>query len=204
MSVILDALRKSDRQRTRQAAERLRDGPGAARPAVLPHWILGALLASVLLLAVALFLALQQAEPGTSSRSATGANSEIMENEPAVAVKVRPLGGELATTSEAQVAATRTPPAAAVEPDVAMNTINVADLDAPPFDALPAATRAQLPDLHVDIHAWSEDPQARFVLINLRRYQEGERLQEGPLVRRILPDGVVLDADGIIFSLPRQ
>ena len=71
-------------------------------------------------------------------------------------------------------------------------------------NALPVAVRARLPQLHVDIHAWSENPQARFVLINLQRYQEGDRLREGPVIRRILPDGVVLESDGLLFSLPRQ
>lgn len=213
MSLILDALRKSDGQRTRQAAERLRDGPGAAQPQVLPRWLLGGLLASVLLLAVALFIAVQQDRPSPGDdRSAAGAGKEIMENEPALAVAVRPLAGELAgmpariTGDESAMQEVDRPPETRAQPvEIAADTAaDIDDLNATPLSALPVEVRARLPRLHVDIHAWSEDPQARFVLINMRRYQEGDRLQEGPLLRRILPDGVVLDADGMLFSLPRQ
>lgn len=205
MSLILDALRKSDRQRTRQAAERLRYGPGAASAPVLPRWLLGGLLASVLLLAVALFLALQQSYVRQDARSAAGAEKEIMENEPAVAVAIRPLGNELGGNPRPP-SATAVPPGTAIAEPAPVDTgrASIEDLNAIPLNALPVNVRARLPRLHVDIHAWSEVPQARFVLINLRRYQEGDRLQEGPMLRRILPDGVVLEADGLLFSLPRQ
>lgn len=207
MSLILDALRKSDRQRTRQAAERLRDGPGAAPAPVLPRWLLGGLLASVLLLAVALFIALQQGYPRPDARSAAGVENKIMENEAAVTVAVRPLGNELGgepASASPPATAGITPTAVAEPAPVNTSTPSIEDLNAIPLNALPVSVRARLPRLHVDIHAWSEDPQARFVLINLRRYREGDRLQEGPMLRRILPDGVVLEADGLLFSLPRQ
>ena len=58
--------------------------------------------------------------------------------------------------------------------------------------------------MQLDIHAWAEDPAERFVLINLRRYREGDQLQEGPLVRQIRPEGVVLEYDGTLFSLSRH
>lgn len=205
MSLILDALRKSDRQRTRQAAERLRYGPGAASAPVLPRWLLGGLLASVLLLAVALFLALQQSYVRQDARSAAGAEKEIMENEPAVTVAIRPLGNELGGNPRPP-SATAVPPGTAIAEPAPVDTgrASIEDLIAIPLNALPVNVRARLPRLHVDIHAWSDVPQARFVLINLRRYQEGDRLQEGPMLRRILPDGVVLEADGLLFSLPRQ
>jgi general secretion pathway protein B len=62
----------------------------------------------------------------------------------------------------------------------------------------------QLPPLHLDIHVYSDRPAERFVFINMGKYKEGDRLAEGPAVREIRPDGVVLDQGGTRFLMPRQ
>jgi general secretion pathway protein B len=59
-------------------------------------------------------------------------------------------------------------------------------------------------DLHLDVHVYSDRPQERFVLINMLKYGEGERLQEGPLVDAITPDGVVLSFRGQRFRMRSQ
>ena len=61
-----------------------------------------------------------------------------------------------------------------------------------------------LPDLHVDIHVFSESARDRFVFINMTKHNEGSRLSEGPLIEEITPDGVVLSMDGTTFLLPRD
>jgi general secretion pathway protein B len=67
-----------------------------------------------------------------------------------------------------------------------------------------AASGTTLPDLHLDIHVFSNQAPDRFVLVNMRKYVEGESLQEGPAVERITPEGVVLNHRGLRFLLPRQ
>ena len=61
-----------------------------------------------------------------------------------------------------------------------------------------------LPDLHVDIHVFSEVASDRFVFINMNKHKEGSQLSEGPLVKEITPDGVVLSMNGTTFLLPRD
>ncbi|MBI2382629.1 MAG: general secretion pathway protein GspB, partial [Gammaproteobacteria bacterium] len=61
---------------------------------------------------------------------------------------------------------------------------------------MPAGYRADFPNLNVDVHVYQRDPQRRFVLINGRRYKEGEQLAEGPLVVQIVENGIVLDYRG--------
>lgn len=61
-----------------------------------------------------------------------------------------------------------------------------------------------LPELHLDVHVYATNPAERFVYINLRKYHEGSKLQEGPTVERIRRDGVVLSYQGVRFLLPRQ
>lgn len=67
-----------------------------------------------------------------------------------------------------------------------------------------AATGTTLPDLHLDIHVHAPKPGDRFVFVNMRKYQEGETLKEGPSIERITPDGVILNQRGLRFLLPRQ
>ena len=82
--------------------------------------------------------------------------------------------------------------------------------DDPPDEVLPSVDQVNLagaqalPDLHLDVHVYATSPGDRFVYINGRKYREGMRLSEGPIVARIRRDGVVLNAAGIRFLLPRQ
>lgn len=204
MSLILDALAKSDRQRARNASERLREGPRPARREFSPAWLVFGCAAT--LLAAAVVVAINGAWQEPASRGATGAPVEIMEND-ATRAPVRDLARELVAAAAPEVTVDSTPPPAPSRIDPA--SVNApasaatGELLAPPLASLPDLGR-QLPALHVDIHAWAADPEARFVLINLRRYGEGDRLPEGPVVRRILRESVVLEFQGQLFSLPRN
>ena len=66
------------------------------------------------------------------------------------------------------------------------------------------ASGTALPELHLDIHVHSANPAERFVFVNMRKYVEGQTLNEGPAVERITAEGVVLNHRGLRFLLPRQ
>lgn len=117
------------------------------------------------------------------------------------------------------------PPAAAAAPS---GRPMVRRIEAPAVQPLPAETRAKasarraedievlptaddiaasgtnLPELHLDIHVHSDNAAERFVFVNMRKYQEGQTLKEGPSVERITPEGVILNQRGLRFLLPRQ
>ena len=59
-------------------------------------------------------------------------------------------------------------------------------------------------DLHLDLHVYSRNPRERFVLINMHRYTEGERIPNGATVEQITPDGVVLYQNGTRYKLNRN
>lgn len=68
---------------------------------------------------------------------------------------------------------------------------------------LPPGRRKKLPRLSLNAHVHAAEPGQRFVLINLSRYGEGDRVAPGLTVASIFPGGVVLeDAQGR-FVLPR-
>mgnify|MGYP003320012269 FL=1 len=58
--------------------------------------------------------------------------------------------------------------------------------------------------MHIDIHVFSEIPSERFVFINMKKYFEGEELQEGLLVESITEEGVLLRQQDITFLLPKN
>jgi Type II secretion system protein B len=71
----------------------------------------------------------------------------------------------------------------------------------PSVDDLVASGQLNPPELSLDMHAWSADPSARFVYINMRRYHVGDTTHEGAVVEDITPDGVVLLLQGKRFLL---
>lgn len=62
----------------------------------------------------------------------------------------------------------------------------------------------QLPELHIDIHVYSEVADERFVFINMVKHREQSQLNEGPVVAEITLDGVILEHHGLTFLLPRE
>ncbi|GBF30294.1 hypothetical protein MnTg04_00232 [bacterium MnTg04] len=74
-------------------------------------------------------------------------------------------------------------------------------------ELLPAMQELQLrglialPDLHLDVHVYSATDGERFVFVNMKKYREGERLREGPLLESITPQGIILRHNGRRFIL---
>lgn len=203
MSLILEALRKSDRQRQRAAADRLREGPRPGRSRALASWpiLWSALTAILSLLALVAFVSQQAADPLAQNPVLNGATASGMENSPASPAAVRGLSGELQRQPEevtSGVASSADPAASAARSE------KPAGGEAPSPGELANVLQAGLPALHVDVHVWAERPADRFVLINLRRYREGDRIEEGAMIRHIVPEGVVLGYRGERYFLPRR
>jgi len=71
----------------------------------------------------------------------------------------------------------------------------------PTSQQLLAAGTLRVPELSLELHVYSSDPERRFVIINGRRYREGVALAEGPRVEAINAEGVILDSQGTRFIL---
>jgi len=59
-------------------------------------------------------------------------------------------------------------------------------------------------NLRLDVHVFSDQPQERFVLINMKKYREGEKLQDGPQLDEITAEGVIMSFRGQQFRLQAQ
>lgn len=232
MSLILDALRKSEHQRQREVGPGLAvvpESPASHRPAT---WVLvlGGLLALNVLVLAAVLLTGGEPEPAAVAPAASvpapaapAPAGTPLERPRAAPVtlppkpprdEVRPLATEIAPPTAAPASApapstqagTPSPTADAPRALAPAGSTERANADArlPRFADLVVRGDMNVPHMHLDIHVYSENPAERFVFINMRRYDEGQATQEGPRIERIARDGVVMDYQGQRFFLPRD
>jgi len=71
----------------------------------------------------------------------------------------------------------------------------------PTVNELPSDVRLGLGELKVNAHVYSALRAERLVVINMRRYREGERLTAGPRIDAITPRGAVLSLDSRRFRI---
>lgn len=70
----------------------------------------------------------------------------------------------------------------------------------PLLEMLPANARRGLPN-KLDIHVYSPDADKRFVVLNGRRYREGESIGEGAVLETVTPGGATVRQGGRRFRL---
>lgn len=157
---------------------------------------------------------MQTARPANvQSPAADPAPQAAAANGPAVTIRddVRPLSAEVRETRPAAATATAntaTPATAPTQPPATQAAILPTPAEEagflPTLSELQLDQRIALSPLHIDVHVFNENPQRRFVLINSRKYKEGERLSEGPLLEEIRRDGLVMYYRGQRFLVPRD
>jgi general secretion pathway protein B len=232
MSFILDALRKSETDRQRQAMPGLVDvghRPPAARRALWIPVLILVLAANLVLMAVFWWrsptaseepgvaaaptamppvngpLLRRPADPGNTLAAVAGISraSDPVEN----LRGTQPDDDASASFTEifeppAETADVGTPIAAAAVSSESSGHIRAAEL--PTANELMATGTLDLPALHLDIHVFSATPAERFAFINMQKYTEGAALPEGPHVEQITADGVILSHQGQRFVLTRE
>jgi general secretion pathway protein B len=231
MSFILDALKKSELERQRQSMPGLMDAPAALRRGRLPLWaiLLGSLLAVNIV--VLIIVLMRNRAPGVGPSVATTSQRQDTSpadvKPPAVDEHFSPLSAapvyapeipvppaETTSASTESTAALISPraiaqraaPHAFRRPDPVLTDEEATDNDEvlPSINEINLTGAQALPEMHLDVHVYATRPADRFVFINMRKYKEGNTLQEGPVLERIRRDGVVLNYQGLRFILPRQ
>jgi general secretion pathway protein B len=215
MSFILDALKKSENDRQEQAEAEFATVPSSPDAPAAPRWlwILGGLLTINIVVVLGLLLrsdsqpdtappiTASSPTPNTTAVAADSFSDQVAaarRNQPAHASSQTTPIRALAGTEPAPVTRTTTPPVS-----VANLRVSTAGI-LPSLMELRANGTLQLPDLHVDIHVYSDVPAERFVFINMNKYRENSSLDEGPILKQITSDGVILEYRGTAFMLPRE
>ncbi|MFM1884880.1 MAG: hypothetical protein RL026_37 [Pseudomonadota bacterium] len=215
MSLILDALRKSEQERQGHGGTGLPPARVTAARQGLPWWAVA--LAGVLLLNLGLlaWLLWRPATPVTPAATA-----------PTPAAVMSPVAAAPAAPSPTE-AAGEPPPRFEYDADFApaVEGLRIASGAAPaaavaaPLSALPALDRvveqglptveqgnaggAGIPALQVNLHIYADQATQRVVMLNGQRLREGESTPEGVRVERITESGLVLAWRGRQFSLSR-
>jgi general secretion pathway protein B len=227
MSFILDALKKSEAERQRQAGPALLE-MRIVRPARrLPVWavIVGVALVSCVLVLAWVALRRTAAPAGvvaTAPPPTAPAAGAVGAAGTAGAPAQQPAGP---AAMALPAAATPTPGVApmanvAAEPQYPAaagddNPADVAPAEAAPASASPnhsgtaglrnyAELGGKLPELRLDLHVYAAKSADRYAFINMRKVREGDVTSEGVAVKEITPDGVVLEYQGTEFLLGRQ
>lgn len=207
MSYILEALRKSQLEHARGRVPTLEvDQPspgGAARRRWVP--LLSAMAAGALLAAfgVQQFGEEPMAEPVAAAPSPADALPEKPRNPPpqpapaTVEVQAPAVSAPQPEPKPEPATTVMTPPTplpAVAEPAAGETAKPEPAVALPTFawHQMPQPLRDATGPLELNVHVYSDTPGRRFVFINNRRYREGETLREGPVLERVMPNGVAL------------
>ena len=219
MSFILDALKKSesDRQRkSRLESAYIPTGSGNAKPSRWIWVVAGLLLINVVVLLVFI------AQPGTpvppSTTSEPAAARDLSETETPdgqsfrdMVVQARKNQPEATQTDAVSASPSTTdakpvvsPPARSEPAPTTSSGPSTLTVVYPTFNEVRVNGSVILPELHLDIHVYSDASAERFIFVNMSKYRENGTLTEGPRVTEIVPEGVILEYTGIRFLLPRE
>jgi len=208
MSFILDALRKSEQERQSNQAPGIADIRSTKKKSSRGIWLpLVGLLAGLNLALLAMLWFMGEDQPETAA--------------PQAAVKSRPAptpgypsqpAVSTGTATESNIEADPEPARfASISPPVQSSPpVAQASSEANDSARVPTVAEAMLDGslsikpLHLDLHVYSDNSAERFVFINTSRYGEGDRLSEGPTVKRINKQGVILNYQGRDYLLARD
>jgi len=223
MSYILEALKKADHERTLGSVPDLETPHWGARRAAHNYrwlWIVGALLlVNGVLLAFLLGRGTDDDEPAVIAPAAS--SSVAQPALPVVPVTPVPGAGTTIVTRPRNVIQ---PIPAPVQPSRVTRAVEPL-----PAETVPPATPAVVPqpaarsrqqgvqlwsDLslefrssftlpHIDVHVYADQPARRFILVDLQKYREGDTLESGAVIEKILPHGLQLYYQGTRFEVEK-
>ncbi len=189
VSLILEALKKSEQQRQREKAPSLQSihQPVAVEPkqTVQPWWWLAVLVVICNLAFLGYWIWRQQQSvapvASVATTSSTADESKEKVDSPAQSVTA-------SKSVETQPEFTRIAPhAQPVQPETADKSLRVEEVS-----ELPDNVRNNLPAMTFSFHVYSESPEQRTIIINDRRMREGDQISAGLQLQSITSDGVIL------------
>jgi len=226
MSLILDALKKSDRERKRGAVPDLETVVTPTEPPRPPRRRWPLLLGIVVGLGVLAFAggwwlmghegggAKAPAPVASAARPIAKARPRAAAPKPAPTAPaavpstsrhrpepVRKPAPKAETAPSPPVAAPKTPRAPATPAGVPATAAKPARGPLS-LAELPAAVREGLPPLELSLHYYTTAPAARLIRLNGQLLREGEVSSQGLTVVEIRRDDVVLEREGLRFALP--
>ena len=69
---------------------------------------------------------------------------------------------------------------------------------------LPYEVQTAIPEMRITVHVYGEEPRSRFVMIQHKKYREGDRLSDDLTLDAIAPGGLVLRYQDTAFWMDSQ
>jgi general secretion pathway protein B len=210
MSTILDALKKSERERTVLRGLGFSDaGWHPTRDIDWLRWAVVGILGAMTLVGVSVYFfrtPFIPAEPESTvpvaekktSAPATVAPGNDSQPPHATAIAKEPAAPAPSAPPLVQATAESLPP---VVPLSAANAN--ANAEAEFLGAMPPEFRQSVPAMRVNIHVYAPEESSRILYINNKPYHRGDEIPGGVKVEEIVPEGVVLQFQGQRFKLAR-
>ncbi len=152
--------------------------------------------------------AVAAAGSGVASTPPTGVASQTIAGGPSVVEASRAAGAsdavhgsDAASTNPADLAPAVEPPRDSAAADGSGSVVRESSSGLPTYQDAAAMPGADLPQLQLDLHVYSDKPDQRFVFLNMVKLHEGESLPQGVRVDAITPEGVILSFRGTKFVL---
>ncbi len=73
--------------------------------------------------------------------------------------------------------------------------------EVPELWRMPRNFRSRVPKFSISVHVYAPEDEHRFIIVDRKKYGEGDRLKSGVLIEAILPAGVVFELNGEKFKL---
>lgn len=215
MSLILDALKKSDRNRERGKVPDLQadhSGDSPAKPPLRRHrrWLFPLV---VLLLVGGGWLAWQfftasgspVVTPSPPPLVSIPVPPPVEPAPPATPPAVKPLEPAVtvpAPKPQSSVTAVQEPSEKTLPVAAEPKPVHPAEAEIYELERLPAQIAQGLPELIVSVHYFTPNPDSRMVRINNRILREGGTLPGGIKIVSIERDGIICETQGVRFRLP--
>ncbi len=215
MSYILDALKKSERERT-GAAEAAMPSASPSAPHAWPRQLWPLAVASGLVAGAVVAVIMIWRAPAQDTVELARNNASPPAEAAGLTLspveELPPVRGLSAAPTNVVQPKPKAPDARVTAPVVPATVQSVAPppVSAPPMrDDAPflrqksAEFQRQLPELAVTIHVYSPEESQRILFINNREYRRGDQVQDGLRVEEVIPDGALLSLHGERFKLRR-
>jgi len=75
--------------------------------------------------------------------------------------------------------------------------------DIPLLSDLPFEFRQTVPKFTINVFVYSQQPEERFVMIDMVKYKPGQQIKDVMMLKEILPDSLVVDYQNRTFKIER-
>jgi len=231
MSYILDALKKADQERSLGSVPDLETPHWVVRRTARSYrwvWVVaGLLLVNGVLLAVLLGRDSDEQQPAAEAIVESTVAEPASRLDPVPAVPVQGGGTTVVTRPRSMARVVQSAPASPpvqrspqVRSAVPAPVTATADSVPPAAVPEPAATPSLRPGVQlwsdlslefrsnftlprIDVHVYADQPERRFVLVDLQKYREGDTLANGAVIEEILPQGIQVYFQGTRFMIEK-